>query len=321
MQANPFLEPSRTFDAPGDDSDVSGEAEPAQTIIWREEALVVGPTPQKYGRILGLFDVSPAHLNLSPVKNNVASPSKKRKLDAQESVGLLVPSPSKLRVSPQKTPSFLKRQSTMTFDDAAGSTTSRLLFQAKPTSSLSAIIQQNRQWYDADTQDDDALEALRAAEAGEDAVLPVQDLSSEEDVAAQDTTDAGKVRWKKKGLKRSHRRVIMRPQAPKPSAPEPPSSDLPADAGSCTESDEEINDEQVAAKQHQPTMDEEVPEWLEKESLAIKEKAEARKRQQEAAQPKRKPRAAPANFKSLKLRNSGAKGGSRFGRGRFGGRR
>ncbi|ORY81480.1 DNA replication and checkpoint protein-domain-containing protein [Protomyces lactucae-debilis] len=317
---NPFLV-SDAIEPPSDLGSASeAEEEPAQTIIWRQEALVVGPTPQKYGRVLGLFDASPAHLAPSPKRIKLSSPSKKRKSDTD--LVLSAPSPARTSQTPQKTPSFLKRQaSTLTLDDADVSSTSRLLFQPKCVSSLSAIIKQNRLWYDADTQDDDALDALREAE-GEEMVLPdAQHTSSDEDADDAVTEETGKVRWKKKGLKRSRRRVVMRPQAPKATtAPALPSSDRPL--GVDTDSDEEIGDEEVAAKQHQPTMDEEVPEWLEKENLEIRDKAEARKQEQQAANKTgRKPRAVSANYKSLKLRNTGAKGGSRFGRGRFGGRR
>lgn len=233
-----------------EDDGIQGES-----IDWQEIDETIGPTPQKNGRLVGLFD------GLSPEKAERVSVTTKRA--------------TKTVKSPLSTPSYLRRQ-TISLDDDEG--TSRLLFPALPKRGLSTLISELREMEDND--EDEGMHVLREMEAAfPNVAQPVEEVIQVE-----------KVKWKKKGLKRSHRRVIMRPAKHPSTAPidsEPPEED-----------DEYINSEDEAAA-----------------DIAALGKSDGTVSKNTA--PAKRPAGISQNYKSLKLRNTGHKGG----RGKFGRRR
>ncbi|EXJ67212.1 uncharacterized protein A1O5_09859 [Cladophialophora psammophila CBS 110553] len=93
----------------------------------------------------------------------------------------------------------------------------------KPLSQIIADLQQSKQdtqqRNDNNNEDEDDLDALREMEANEVNVL-VNDSQTADGIATLEATGEGPVAkvWKKKGQKRTTRRVIMRPVKMKPSA-------------------------------------------------------------------------------------------------------
>lgn len=283
-----------------EDEDEDNRAFGGEAIDWQDHDLQIGPTPQKHGRVIGLFDhlsprpigfsqrlaVEPAELPRGAEKRSAEKAFKHEKTTAR---------------SPLKTPSFLRRQE-LQLDPGS---TPRRLFPALPKRGLSTLINELRQL--EDEEEDEGMAVLREMEASLDNRPPDDRAQSPSEKDEKAELNDEKVKWKKKGLKRSHRRVIMRPTT-KRAAPDTKSMEAEkVVAADDDDSDEYINSADEAA-----------------DELAAQGKTAPPPQTQPTGKvkgPAKRPGGVSQNFKSLKLRNSGAKGGSRFGRGRFGGRR
>jgi hypothetical protein len=130
--------------------------------------------------------------------------------------------------------------------------------------------------------------------------------------------------WKKKGLKRQHRRVNMRPVAKKAGA----HPDTVEEAGSGDEEDAVQETQHVADEHsdHEDGSEDECSDAPAKSKSKAKTKSKATTKNakdkaettEKKAPAKRKVKAeAHANYRALKIKNKGSKGG---GGGRFGGR-
>lgn len=294
------------------DEDENGEQLEGEAIDWQEIEHVIGPTPQKNGRILGLFDcLSPERLNVP----SVSPRSAKRKV-AEAFPALSKRSAAKHSKSPLKTPSFLRKQ-VITVDADGSTNTPRLLFPALPKRGLSFLINELRELEDND--EDEGLNVLREMEA-EFPSMNEERSDGDKDNEKDETVTNEKVKWKKKGLKRSHRRVIMRPSTSKKKGNEEAHAVQELDVGS--DSDEFMNSEdeaadELAARGIQVDSNAGIGP-VNKTTIADQTASRTRKSQDSAplANNKRRPRTGPQNYKSLKLRNRGSKGGG----GRFRGK-
>lgn len=357
----------------GDDALVRGDS-----IAWGDSNDVMGPTPQKHGRFLGLFDcLSPEEQVSStrdPASLTATSPGRTGKRKAHDTDGLDTPRTKKRSTrthvpSPAKTPTVLKRRTLALAhheydeddDNDDDKARPRLLFTQLPKRGLSVLISELRQMEDED--EDEGMNVLREMESfgypfngtgtthdGSNQVDFNDEGGGEVDVqGAGEVEDTSKVKWKKKGLKRSHRRVIMRPQArKKASAVAPAPGTGTADRTNCDagglggneagiSDDEYINSEDEAAADIAAAGRPLVPstgkttkgahaqvdmhDIKHSSGAAAQTQAQAQGKPQKRSGGGKKPAVVSQNYKSLKLRNSGAKGGNRFGRSRFGGRR
>lgn len=332
----------RESEADSTDDDNGDDAGDGEAIDWQETEVAIGPTPQKNGRILGLFDA------LSPIKESTSQTSSMTATMIEQDDSAFaapVPKGQSRRKSPMKTPSFLRRQVTVVMgendddDDshAVGGVPSgrpRLLFPAPPKRGLSLLIQELRAMEDA--EEDEGMQVLREMEAefppvDDEPSLPATRGEGADQQGKEEVDDRGqqteKVKWKKKGLKRSHRRVIMRPTAAVKrtdlSGATQQHDETTNEAGE--ESDEYINSEDEAAADR--AAEGLAPRTTFQTTASGKDDDDDVSRHGKGAgtaakidKPK-KAGGISQNYKSLKLRNSGAKGGSRFGRSRFGGRR
>ncbi|PTB61912.1 hypothetical protein BBK36DRAFT_1189650 [Trichoderma citrinoviride] len=332
----------------------------------------IGPTPQRDGKVLGLFDLLVEREFKSPLKgatrpaNVHATPSKRRSSlsdDAAANLGRTPSSTSKRKLfsTPMKkrdgqnmagtpssvsklqfdTPAFLKRHSLPTLDENTTFDAPPLRLPRKPlVRGLSEIVASLRKV--EEEQLDDDLEALREVEAEAEAASggpppqppvksqkpePKQDILEPDSQAKQlplggfddegmydspteDAVDRDgrpmKV-FKKKGQKRTTRRVNMRPVRTK----------RPANLAEDNESDED-EDDQATIPDTQAQMD--------KSDIAGESDGEyedghdtpgAKAKAEKPAKPegvvkkaaRKVNQLAHANFHRLKLRNHGAKGG------------
>lgn len=277
-------------------SDVSdNEGADLEAIDWQETDEVIGPTPQKNGRFLSLFEM------MSPVAATVPSPVSKRKLD-DAFPPRCVHKSAKSTKSPLKTPAFLRKQ-VNSFNPSDAQAKGQFLFPSVPKRGLSVLINELREMEDND--EDEGLNVLREMEANF-SVINEEGLNDRESKDKQaegksiENESSEKVKWKKKGLKRAHRKVVMRPTTTR-------------------------KKDEFGATQTQQEGDDDSEEYINSEDEAAAEKARiavaaSSKKSSTATSTKsstKKPRLGPQNFKSLKLRNKGAKGGGRFrGRGR-----
>ncbi|RCI12373.1 hypothetical protein L249_0145 [Ophiocordyceps polyrhachis-furcata BCC 54312] len=309
----------------------------------------LGPTPQRDGQVLGLFDLLVEQELTTPSKRKTdgirASPSKRGDVQATPSKRIInaddlgrtptsnsrrrcltaTPSRRETRTPTSKskiqfeTPAFLKRHGgimTGPGEDQAWDAPAPLKLPRKPLGrSLSEIVAGLRR-AEEEALDED-LEALREAEDEEGAKRPVEEkarrrhsLDEEEgssfDVAVEDDDDLDRNGrplpvFKKKAPKRTTRRVDIKPtemKRPRTNGSvhlvggEEGTDDVDDESGQPDDDDDDDDDDDE--KKHQAAKD--------GESRSRKEKVvkKAVRKVNEIAH---------ANFKRLKLRNSGAKGG------------
>ncbi|PYI07569.1 hypothetical protein BO78DRAFT_417688 [Aspergillus sclerotiicarbonarius CBS 121057] len=360
----------------------------------------IGPTPQRDGKALGLFDLlsesggstaTPSATRMASVRDTAAqTPSRRNQLDTiaeeeeesprpertpassgkkwmlstlfatpttwryamMENEGPRYPAYFKNEPEPEKanegpaeseTPSFLRRSTSGRYDTGNEGGLSPIAVRKRPQfvgKGLSALVQGLRDMEEEQMQDDmDVLHEIEAEQAAMN------------DVGDSQAPDEPWRTFKKKGQKRTTRKVRMKPVVSKPK-PEP---QLPGSDGEGDDLDEEqtvVPETQHPApetKTHDmdeveslhtmsepdfdsdPDYDESKPTRSKSFSERMKEAIAADKpqeeRQEKAPQPKakeqeKKPRArkvnpaAHANYRSLKLRNKNTKGrgGGRFGR-------
>lgn len=353
------------------DEDDSPSNQPAFNII--------GPTPNKDGRVMGLFDnvtsatpgsrkrnalaemdcniaqtpsrkvqaliptsVSPYKPSRTPQSSGkrfmldafVATPSKRLCLDAE--------TPSSSREL--RTPSLIRRRT----DDMAPLALEASPMKIQPFArrtfgrSLSSMIRDMKQQQEKDMDEElDLLHEIEAADAvnstsaptivkpienvteaqfdafEEEAMAALEDLERQEQSAADERhaekSDPPRQVWKKKGLKRQTKRVVMRPVIRKSNSSRPHDGLQEAN----------VDDSHSSSDEEEPYVDQ---TWSEK-NKDVQTQSECHAASG-TSKPKEKagkkagtinPNAtAHANFRSLKIknRNSKAKGRGRFGRGR-----
>ncbi|EHK23457.1 uncharacterized protein TRIVIDRAFT_37545 [Trichoderma virens Gv29-8] len=331
----------------------------------------IGPTPQRDGKVLGLFDLLVEREFKSPLKGtshptiSLATPSKPRSSLFEEATANLGRTPTstskrKLFSTPMKkregqntagtptsvsklqfdTPAFLKRHSLPTLDENTTFDAPPLRLPRKPlVRGLSEIVASLRKV--EEEQLDDDLEALREAEADAEAesrgpILPPmkpQEPQAKQDILEPDsqtkqlplggfddegmydspTEDAvdrdGRPMkiFKKKGQKRTTRRVNMRPVRAK----------RLTNLAEANESDgEEDEDYTIADTQAQTgrsdvagESDGEFEDGDEDDTPDTKVKKPAKEEGVVKKTARKVNQLAHANFHRLKLRNHGAKGG------------
>ncbi|WPH00178.1 Hypothetical protein R9X50_00300100 [Acrodontium crateriforme] len=337
----------------------------------------LGPTPQKDGMVLGIFDMATpsiprtttntiSHADQPPVD---ATPSKSASSVSSVFALTRTPQSSGKRhflaafASPSKrkfeddaetpstfkqhdaTPSFLRRIPLPSiaedgFEDAPGPFKKRGLVR-----SLSTIIEGLRKQEEERMDDEwDILDELEAEERGEKpksaapAILvensQVAEMPLGPDEAPINSDDDGPAEtaplgrdgqprkpWKKKGLKRQTRRVIMRPVLHKPGkegsstvpveedevvAETQPKSKNSRDADQRNE-DSNASDYEDVDEPASPARDKQVKQ---QQKIALKEQEHAAKKPGRKVNP-----LAHANFRKLKIKNKNSKAN---GRGRFG---
>ncbi|KAK7740435.1 hypothetical protein SLS62_011116 [Diatrype stigma] len=390
---------SRQYDA----EEVSFETPSSRKLFSPAMPTSIGPTPQKDGRVLGLFDLLEENNENTPSKDRSGEPSKdvvqvhatpskksagsdidelsvaklgrtpmsssKRNMlntfmtplkprDGNAAGGKTPTSVSKLQFA---TPSFLRRAPLPPIDEDGGYKSPRpLRLPRKPLGrSLSSVVASLRKLEEEKL--DEELEALREMEGEDDAgpkpnpkpkpssqpQKPSDDvlepdsqgpqlLGGFDDEALYDSPtedalgrDGRPLRvYKKKGQKRTTRRVNMKPtrskrpqesseakpdDAEEDTVPEtqfdatkPDGDESPLDLGSDSEFDElaEEEDEEDNSSQRKPKTK------TTKKDTAKKEKPNEEGKIKKAA--RKVNEMAHANFKRLKLRNNGAKGGPGF---------
>ncbi|KAI9892572.1 MAG: DNA replication regulator sld2 [Vezdaea aestivalis] len=352
----------------------------------------LGPTPQRDGKALGLFDL----LTPTPAKNDTqATPSKLRSTSTfgQKKLaqpGRTPPKPKPSRSSnpvsqtpatPQSThssqllitPAFLRRDSyRFTHDSPFGPdkqadssiqntsnyevTDSPVLVRmpaAPPKRGLSYLLAGLRRAQEE--QLDEIEEAARTADEGyedvtsrakvmvADSQMPLgpdgQAIEVEADEKEKDKDgegeDKGKKGWRKKGQKRTTRRVVIRPNRSKASVAQRDDNAAEAEEGDGPAMEDKGSDEkQVGAKddsknrQHNDwaSSDDDMSDFLDDEAKTPSKKQkkpskpESKPKDAEVAKGKKGPKKinpnanSHANFKRLKLRNRGGGGGGRYGR-------
>lgn len=335
---------------------------------------VIGPTPHKDGRVLGLFDYMPsltpqkevrtalgemsANLRQTPNKQAgktsipmSASPVKMSRTPQSSGKRFMLDSfitPSKRRCFDVATPSSTKHLQTPSFLRRCAQEMDNVHEEPSPQKvqpfkrrsfgrSLSSMIREMKQQQDKDM--DEELELLHEMEADgcpprlskqvekveqtqfdisgfdEDAFAALEDAERQERGDEREKDPEPKV-WKKKGMKRQTRRVIMRPVRVKPASNEKNMTPLEPPAGAADDSDAA-----GMSESEENVSDFEAPEAV----IASKEISKHVKSAstQASSGPKAPRRINPnatthANFRSLKIKNknSKSKGRGRFGNGR-----
>ncbi|KAI1501570.1 DNA replication/checkpoint protein [Biscogniauxia marginata] len=349
----------------------------------------IGPTPQRDGRILGLFDLLEENDENTPSKSKdgessgkddkiQATPSKRSASEMEEEVKLgRTPMSSSKRImldtfmTPLKnrdgnaggaktpssvsklqfsTPSFLRRAPLPAVDENGQYVApAPLRLPRKPLGrSLSSVVAGLRK-LEEEAHDDD-LEALREAENETDMSKPTKPTAKPKDDVLEPDSQAQQLLggfddeglydsqeeeqrgrdgqplkvYKKKGQKRTTRRVNMRPtrsKRPQKSLEEQPREDddddvvpetqfdatkpdiEPLDLGSESEFNEDGEDDDEAETKPKPKK----PAPKEKKEKKEKKEGKIKKAARKVNE------LAHANFKRLKLKNNGAKGGPGFG--------
>ncbi|KAI5925571.1 DNA replication/checkpoint protein [Camillea tinctor] len=352
----------------------------------------VGPTPQRDGRILGLFDLLTETEENTPQKSKdgesptkkggIQSTPSKRSASEMEEVKLgRTPMSSSKRImldtfmTPLKnrdnnsgaartptsvsklqfaTPSFLRRAPLATVDENGEYVApAPLRFSRKPLGrSLSSMVAGLRKLEEEELDDD--LDAMREAENEGDMLQTAKPITKPatkpkdnilepdsqkpqllggfDDEGAYDSPDEAQLGrdgqplkvYKKKGQKRTTRKVNMRPTRAK--RPGQSTEELPEDDGD----DEVVPETQFDVTANNPSsepismgsesdFDDEDGEDDEESGVQTKAKKPVAAKKNEKKEGKIKKAArkvnelAHANFKRLKLRNNGAKGGPSFG--------
>ncbi|KAI9669164.1 MAG: DNA replication regulator sld2 [Trizodia sp. TS-e1964] len=360
------------------------DRDPYDSPISSRKVHTVGPTPQRDGLILGLFDLLPdenisqtpskhklgvssaLELNLlftpkkqkggSPLESRLrgsrtptssgkrflldtfVTPVKRRKTDNSHGDS---PSISKLEFP---TPLFLRRDRPRPFEDI-NSANSNIISPSTarmppkpPIRGLSNMLADLRKMED-DILDDE-MNILREIENGEtiqvtdtsirpdvsgegghhlpdevnfSAIIGSEDGESDEEEARQNIgRDGQPLRvWKKRGQKRTTKRVIMRPQKLKAQPVTQAKDHVPQVAGFAPASDAE-NEEPIENK---AASDDEDFDTAAKDSKKKGKKGKAKASKEKAPRAPRKIKAtAHANYRTLKLRHKNGKGGGKFGR-------
>lgn len=367
-------------------SSVVAEEEPTPAAI----RCALGPTPQKDGEILGLFDLLPE-----------ATPSRRDDAYANTSMALVSATPSKsapatssdpqLSRTPQSsgkrfflgafagtplkrkreddghtpstakrqfaTPSFLRRSFPLApigEDDQEASFAAPQFKRRGLVRSLSTIIQglkkQEEQKMDDDWDIMNELEAEERGETEEDAApkVLVEDSQAAEmplgpDKGAESSEDEGAVDrsgldvngnprkvWKKKGLKRQTRRVIMRPVTHKPKKAvkdaHPKSDDSESEHVEETQlpgaaklpAGEDVFDDEDDAETTDSKHDSQQSHYEPSGPKQKKRKKTNAANEDSSKKPKKTSALAHANFRKLKIKNKNSKangrGGRKFGR-------
>lgn len=333
----------------------------------------IGPTPQRDGKVLGLFDLLVEKEFKSPLKgvkeigrpaSSHATPSKRKSNlseDAIVKLGLTPSSASKRKLfsTPMKkregqnmagtptsvsklqfdTPAFLKRHSLPTLDENTTFDAPPLRLPRKPlVRGLSEIVASLRKV--EEEQLDDDLEALREVEAEMESggppppMIKIQKPEPKQDILEPDSQakqlplggfddeglydsptedavdrDGQPMRvFKKKGQKRTTRRVNMRPvrtKRPTNLAEENGSDEDEDEDGQDTIPDTQahVDKSDVAGESDGEFEDDHDTQDAKTEKKPAKEEGVVKKAARKVNQ------LAHANFQRLKLRNNGAKGG------------
>ena len=345
--------------------------------------LILGPTPQKDGKFLGIFDLlhsgTPNKRTRTVVEdlqdNIVATPSKFDKFSNSPDVeipakGSRTPASSSKRflldslVTPMKrksgedgtpslcrdlfaTPSFLRRDkpSLAPVIEAAPSPEVPRPLKRNPFGrSLSNIIEELRKVEDANKsayEDDlDAMRELEEAESGRPNVpkVIVEDSQAgvtldvdgfvpsdfEDDVESAPEMEVNGVPrkpWKKKGLKRQTKRVIMRPV--KKQRPDVSESQGSGDGGtSIVPETQHSQADEFGGVDHGNDAASDFGDWSEGSELKATPKLKSAKTESRKRPEQKRSRnanaTAHANFRKLKIKNKNSKA---KGRGRFANRR
>jgi DNA replication regulator SLD2 len=327
----------------------------------------IGPTPQRDGKVLGLFDLLVEKEFKSPMKgmgrpaSSHATPSRRKNLneDAIAKLGLTPSSASKRKLfsTPMKkregqnmagtptsvsklqfdTPAFLKRHSLPTLDENTTFDAPPLRLPRKPlVRGLSEIVASLRRV--EEEQLDDDLEALREVEAEMESggppqpTIKIQKPEPKQDILEPDSQakqlplggfdDEGRYDsptedavdrdgrpmkvFKKKGQKRTTRRVNMRPvrtKRPTNLAEENGSDEDEDGQDAIPDTQAHVGKSDVAGESDSEFEDKDDTQDAKTEKKPAKEEGVVKKTTRKVNQ------LAHANFQRLKLRNNGAKGG------------
>ncbi|KJX99426.1 dna replication regulator sld2 like protein [Zymoseptoria brevis] len=368
------------------------EVEPTPAHI----RLALGPTPQKDGQVLGIFDLlsgTPSRNDSAKVANLVAgTPSKATAISTEDGVGRTPQSSSKrfyldaFAGTPLKrkredetatpssskrkfaTPSFLRRSFPLASIDEDGADTTGTSMAAPfrkrgLVRSLSSIIQNlKKQEEERMDEDWDILNEIEE-EQGRDGVVAGERTAASSKVLVQDSQtgdmplepdkapessedeevlgkgDRPRKAWKKKGLKRQTRRVIMRPVKRKPGKEGAGLEDVAEEEEERQEVIEkevkvvpetQLVDGGTAGDAYESSGNEEESEAEVSGKKSAKRKVTKRKErdgeveeaQEKKVKPKRKVNElAHANFCKLKIKNKNSKANGKGGGRKFGGRR
>ncbi|KAL7276281.1 hypothetical protein RUND412_000747 [Rhizina undulata] len=343
-----------------------------QRLFGNRPRDTVGPTPQKTGKVLGIFDSvvdvasTPTRSGSKPRVGFEGSPTKQRLEQLSEGRVSASPaetgdklstprkrklgefrnedSPTKqLRIKEPETPSFLKRTGSSFSGDPLASPVAPLPI-APPKRGLSSLLAELRKMEDEALNDDE--EALREMEDMEQEINagpvaigekrkptaefndnlpppPPPGAYAEEGAEDYETEEEEKKgpRWKKKGLKRQTRRVIMRPVKVNPTKPPPELKGIPEDDdedkdGDFKDQENEEDGEETGGEDYtgKPSNNkkskktETADTTSDKTSIAGKGKSVAKKAVRKVSN------AAHANFRKLNIRNKNSKGKKFFNR-------
>ncbi|KAL6877474.1 DNA replication/checkpoint protein [Trichoderma longibrachiatum] len=364
--------PSKRMAPPGGDAEYMNSPAVSRKLFSPTPITSIGPTPQRDGKVLGLFDLLVEREFKSPVKGagrpaggvHAATPSKRRSEDAAANLARTPGSASKRKLfsTPMKkrdgqnmagtpssvsklqfdTPAFLKRHSLPTLDENTTFDAPPLRLPRKPlVRGLSEIVASLRKV--EEEQLDDDLEALREVEAEAEAAsggpppqLPAKSQMPEpkQDILEPDSQvkqlplggfddegmydspteeavdrDGRPMRiFKKKGQKRTTRRVNMRPvrtKRPTNLAEENESGEDEDDQDTVPDTQAQIGKSDIAGESDGDFEDgdDDVPDDKAKAKKPAKSEGVVKKAARKVNQ------LAHANFHRLKLRNHGAKGG------------
>ncbi|KAF1848535.1 uncharacterized protein K460DRAFT_375387 [Cucurbitaria berberidis CBS 394.84] len=353
---------------------LSENADQAAEILSPQGPTVIGPTPQRDGIVLGLFDLLPVgtpskkRAILGDVEPNVLQTPSRRPQEAASETSLesrargeRTPLSSGKRfllnqfVTPKKrkleeegtptstlrglaTPAFLRRNNALSAIDEADETTPRPAPWKRRGlgRSLSAMIQAMKK--DEDDRLDEEADIMRELEMEEEGIpvpkkprLPeilVEDsqamplgpdrgLESDED--SEDEPELGrdgkpmKV-WKKKGLKRQTRRIIMRPNFVKPK-PQPALQGGPDDSDNVEETGVPETQAQADSATGEHVSDNDESDYASDASHTPKKRKTLSKKPEDPKEgvvktAARKIKAtANANFRRLKIKGKGGTGG------------
>lgn len=136
----------------------------------------VFPTPQHQGRVMGLFDIQLP-----------ATPVKKPDIPSTPTKAILVETPKSKR-----TPAYIGQRGSVVYDGESP------LFPRRASKSISQIIEEVENMSDVDSD-------------FELPPSPTQSRGVETPAVSETTDETSQPKWKKRGQKRTTKRVIMRP--------------------------------------------------------------------------------------------------------------
>ncbi|KTW26536.1 uncharacterized protein T551_03453 [Pneumocystis jirovecii RU7] len=195
--------------------DIDGEEgkdfEKEELVLLNGNCEEIGPTPQKIGKPIGIFDHFNDYLYISEEKNEVNVVDKNTENISKKSNNNIFQTPSKTLKTPDRnnfltTPVFLRK-----VVDMSSPTIPRFSFRTSISKKgLSSLIEELRQMED------------NFVDPGENVLKEIEEenykaaIKSEKEVELIEKSDSENKTWKKRGIKRS-RRVILRPSIKKQS--------------------------------------------------------------------------------------------------------